>query len=195
MFAGIDEAGRGALAGPVIAAAVVFDAERHSIRGLDDSKRLTPERREQLLEVIIARARAWSVGRAESSEIDCVNVLQASLLAMKRAFHGLGMQPRWMQVDGNRYPLIACPGEAIVRGDAMVPAIMAASILAKVIRDREMRVLDALYPGYEFAIHKGYPTERHKARLRERGPCPAHRDTFGPVRMYRWRSSLPTIGS
>ena len=189
MFGGIDEVGRGALAGPVIAAAVVLDSEDRFISGLDDSKRLTPARRERLSGVIISRARAWSIGRAECSEIDRLNVLEASLLAMKRAFDGLDTKPVWVRVDGNRYPSIAWPGEAIVHGDATVPEIMAASILAKVARDREMAILDALYPGYGFSAHKGYPTAGHRARLKERGPCPLHRTGFGPVRICMSRKS------
>lgn len=182
LVAGIDEAGRGALAGPVVAGIVVLGPEGSSIDGLDDSKRLTPVDRERLSAAIVARALAWSVGRADASEIDSLNILEATMLAMRRAYDGLRLKPTWVQVDGNRYPRLPCGGEAIVRGDATVPAIMAASILAKVARDREMAILDALYPGYGFALHKGYPTRRHRVQLRERGPCAAHRGTFGPVR-------------
>jgi ribonuclease HII len=180
--AGIDEAGRGALAGPVIAGAVIFDRTVGAIEGLDDSKRLTPARREVLAAAIQARASAWAIGRAEASEIDRLNVLEASMLAMTRAFRSLGRTADWVLVDGNRFPSLGCPGEAVIRGDGTVPEIMAASILAKVSRDREMAVLDALYPHYGFARHKGYPTPAHHERLRERGPCPLHRRSFFPVR-------------
>lgn len=180
--AGLDEVGRGALAGPVIAAAVVLDPSGTAIDGLDDSKCLTAVRREALAAAITAHARAWAVGRAEASEVDRLNVLEASMLAMQRAFRALATAPDWALVDGNRFPSLGCPGEAIVAGDASVPAIMAASILAKVHRDREMAVLDALYPHYGFARHKGYPTPLHKERLREWGPCPLHRLSFSPVK-------------
>jgi ribonuclease HII len=180
--AGLDEVGRGALAGPVIAAAVVFDPSSEPIEGLDDSKRLSPMRRAELLVAITSRARAWAVGRAEASEVDRLNVLTASMLAMRRAFLSLDETADWVCVDGNRFPSVDCPGEAIVGGDATVPEIMAASILAKVFRDREMAVLDALYPHYGFARHKGYPTALHKDRLAEWGPCPLHRMSFTPVK-------------
>lgn len=180
--AGLDEVGRGALAGPVIAAAVVLDPSGTAIDGLADSKCLTAVRREALAAAITAHARAWAVGRAEASEVDRLNVLEASMLAMQRAFRALATAPDWALVDGNRFPSLGCSGEAIVAGDASVPAIMAASILAKVHRDREMAVLDALYPHYGFARHKGYPTPLHKERLREWGPCPLHRLSFSPVK-------------
>jgi ribonuclease HII len=179
--AGIDEAGRGALAGPVIAGAVIFDRTVGAIEGLDDSKRLTPARREVLAAAIQARASAWAIGRAEASEIDRLNVLEASMLAMTRAFRSLGRTADWVLVDGNRFPSLGCPGEAVIRGDATVPEIMAASILAKVSRDREMAVLDALYPHYGFARHKGYGTKEHLEALMRHGPSACHRRSFAPV--------------
>jgi len=186
LIAGCDEVGRGCIAGPVVAAIVVVD-DRFRIEGLADSKKLTPRRREELAAAIKTKAFAWAVGRAEASEIDRINILRASFLAMRRAFTALPVKPDRVLVDGNRYPELPCPGDAIVGGDATVPAISAASILAKVLRDREMAILDSLYPGYGFALHKGYPTAVHTSRLRELGPSPGHRQTFGPVR----RASVP----
>ncbi len=181
LIAGVDEAGRGSLAGPVIAAAVILDSRTDPISGLDDSKRLSPRHRRHIAGLILARARAWSIGRAEASEVDRFNVLQASLLAMRRALDGLPLTPDWVCVDGDRLPAIDCPGEAIVKGDSLIPEIMAASVLAKVVRDRELAILDRLYPGYEFDRHKGYPTVRHRRLLQIRGGCPAHRVSFAPV--------------
>jgi ribonuclease HII len=180
-IAGVDEVGRGALAGPVIAAAVVLDPDRALPSGLDDSKRLSPLRREELAVTIRQTAQAWSIARAEASEVDSVNVLQASLLAMRRTLVGLRIKPEWIRVDGNQFPWPDLDGEAVVRGDSRYPEIMAASILAKVWRDREMVLLDLAYPGYGFRSHKGYPTAMHRDMLRRRGVCPAHRLTFGPV--------------
>jgi len=181
LVAGVDEAGRGPLAGPVAAAAVILDPKR-PISGLDDSKRITPHRREILEREILDRAMACAVAFATAQEIDCINILQASLLAMKRAVERLGIAPRHTLVDGNRCPELACPVEAVVGGDASIPAISAASILAKLARDREMLLLDGLFPGYGFARHKGYPTREHLAALRELGPCEQHRRSFRPVR-------------
>jgi ribonuclease HII len=181
LVAGVDEAGRGPLAGPVAAAAVILDPER-PISDLDDSKRIAPHRREILVRAILDRALACAVAFATAQEIDRINILQASLLAMKRAVERLEIAPRRALVDGNRCPELACPSEAVVRGDATVPAISAASILAKVARDREMLLLDGLFPGYGFARHKGYPTREHLAVLRELGPCEQHRRSFRPVR-------------
>jgi ribonuclease HII len=178
--AGIDEVGRGCLAGPVVAAAVILDPAR-PIAGLADSKKLSPQRRAELSGLIRLQALAWAVGRAEAVEIDRLNILQASLLAMARAFRSLSHKPDWVRVDGRHFPPISCPGEAIVGGDASDPAISAASIVAKVFRDEEMGVLDALYPGYGFAVHMAYPTAVHRTALEQRGPCPAHRVSFGPV--------------
>ncbi len=182
LICGIDEAGRGPLAGPVIAAAVILDPGR-PIEGLADSKKLTPARREALYDQILARARAWALGRAEVEEIDRLNILQASLLAMRRAVEALPLVPDHALVDGNRLPEgLPCSAEAIVGGDASEPAISAASILAKVARDREMMELDRRYPGYGFAGHKGYPTRQHLEALQRLGVSPAHRRSFGPVK-------------
>ena len=181
IVAGVDEAGRGPLAGPVIAAAVMFD-ETRPIRGLRDSKRLGPKVRERLADNIRARSLAWSVGRADVMEIDALNILQAALLAMRRAVQGLRCEPDLVLVDGNRLPKLSYPMRAIVGGDRLVAQISAASILAKVTRDQEMRRLDRRYPEYGFAQHKGYPTTGHRAALSRHGPCPAHRRSFAPVR-------------
>lgn len=181
LVCGVDEAGRGPLAGPVYAAAVVLDPRR-PIRGLDDSKRLTESARLELAAQIRARALAWSVAAATVAEIDAVNILQASLLAMKRAVEGLSVRPQRALVDGLHCPQIAIPAEAIVGGDASVKAISAASILAKTERDAEMSRLHALFPGYGFDRHKGYPTPEHLAALQRLGPCAAHRRGFSPVK-------------
>lgn len=181
LIAGVDEAGRGPLAGPVSAAAVILDPDR-PIPGLADSKRLTPRRREQLEIEIQDKALAWAVAFATAEEIDRINILQASLLAMARAVAALGVAPQRTLVDGNRCPRLACAAEAVVGGDGSVPVIGAASILAKVARDREMLLLDARFPGYGFARHKGYPTREHLAALGELGPCEQHRRSFRPVR-------------
>ena len=179
--AGVDEAGRGPLAGPVIAAAVILDPDR-PIHGLADSKKLSPARREQLAIDIRAKALAWAIGRAEVAEIDRINILQASLLAMQRAIAALSIAPERVLVDGNYCPAgLACPCQAIVKGDATVAAISAASILAKVARDAELLQLHEIYPHYGFARHKGYPTAVHRAALRHYGPCPEHRRSFAPV--------------
>jgi ribonuclease HII len=181
LVAGVDEVGRGCLAGPVVAAAVIL-GPGVAIEGLRDSKKLSPERRMELAEQIRNRALAWAIGRAEPSEIDRINILHASLLAMRRACLALPVQPQWLKVDGNRMPPIDVPGEAIVGGDDSVAEISAASILARVVRDGEIILLDALYPGYGFADHKAYPTPLHKARLAELGVTEVHRRSFGPVR-------------
>ncbi|HSO84218.1 ribonuclease HII [Thiocapsa sp.] len=179
--AGVDEAGRGPLAGPVSAAAVILDPAR-SIPGLDDSKKLTPARRDALDLEIRERALAWSIAWASAEEIDRINILQASMLAMQRAVAALTVRPTRVLVDGNRCPDVGCEAEAIVGGDGLVPSIGAASILAKVARDRLMCDLDLAFPGYGFAGHKGYPTCAHLKALRRLGPCPEHRRSFGPVR-------------
>ena len=180
LVGGIDEVGRGCIAGPVVAAIVVLGPNTE-IEGLTDSKKLTPARREDLARQIKNHCLAWAVGRAEASEIDRINILQASLLAMQRAYSTLKLQPLWVKVDCNRLPNLPCGGEAIVGGDMTVPEISAASIVAKVWRDEEMIILDAIYPGYGFAVHKGYPTPIHKAKLRELGVTPMHRRSFSPV--------------
>ena len=180
LHAGVDEAGRGPLAGPVVAAAVILDDLR-PIKGLRDSKQLTELRRERLYEEIRAKALCCSIAEASVDEIDRLNILQATLLAMQRAVHGLRLRPHGVLVDGNRLPVLELPCEAVVQGDAKVTAIAAASILAKVHRDRLCAALDQQYPGYGFAAHKGYSTAMHLAALRERGACPQHRRSFAPV--------------
>jgi len=180
LIAGLDEAGRGPLAGPVFAAAVILDPAR-SIVGLADSKKLSAARREQLAVEIRSKALAWALGRAGVAEVDRLNILQAALLAMQRAVAALPIAPAQALVDGNRCPPLACPCRAIVKGDATVPAISAASILAKVARDAELCELHDRYPHYGFAQHKGYPTAAHLDALRRFGPCPEHRRSFAPV--------------
>src|SRR3990167_7967819 len=180
LIAGVDEAGRGPLAGPVIAAAVILDPA-HPIPGLADSKKLTEKRREYLFNEIRQHALAWSVARATTAEIDAINILQASMLAMQRAVGNLKIAPVKILVDGNRSPVFACVSEAIVRGDQTEPAISAASIVAKVLRDRLMLLLDKRYPQYGFAGHKGYPTAAHVEALRLHGVSRVHRLSFGPV--------------
>lgn len=180
LWAGVDEAGRGPLAGPVVAAAVILD-DLQPIRGLADSKVLTARRREQLYEEILAKALCCSIAQASVEEIDRLNILQATMLAMKRAVEGLRLKPVKVQVDGNRLPVLSMLAEAIVKGDALVPAISAASILAKVHRDRWCEQYHLEYPQYGFAGHKGYGTAEHLAALREHGACPQHRRSFSPV--------------
>jgi ribonuclease HII len=180
-LAGVDEAGRGPLAGDVVAAAVILDPAR-PVPGLRDSKKLTATRREALAELIRERALAWAVARASVAEIDRLNILQASMLAMHRAVRALQPQPGYVLVDGNRLPRWSYAAEPVVGGDDRVPAIAAASILAKVQRDRELVELDARYPGYGFAAHKGYPTRAHLAALRALGVTPVHRRSFAPVK-------------
>jgi ribonuclease HII len=180
LIAGVDEAGRGPLAGPVIAAAVILDP-KHPIEGLADSKKLSQKQREKLFIEIRQHALAWSVARATVTEIDSINILQATFLAMQRAVAGLSVLPQLALVDGNMCPSFACRAEAIVRGDQSEPAISAASIVAKVLRDRVMVMLDKKYPGYGFALHKGYPTSAHIEALQLHGPSRVHRRSFGPV--------------
>lgn len=180
LICGVDEAGRGPLAGPVYAAAVILDRKRR-INGLADSKVLTPERREVLAGRIRERAVAWAVASASVEEIDRLNIFHASMLAMRRAVEGLAVQPGRVLVDGNRLPRLAIAAEAIVKGDAKVPAISAASILAKVTRDHWCLRLHERYPHYGFDRHKGYGTAEHLAALGEWGPCPEHRRSFAPV--------------
>lgn len=181
LLAGVDEAGRGPLAGPVVAAAVILD-DRAPIRGLADSKVLSPARRERLYDEVRAKALCLCVAQASAEEIDRLNILQATLLAMQRAVAGLRLLPRHVLVDGNRLPQLPMPATAIVQGDARVAAISAASILAKVHRDRLCAALHAQWPQYGFDRHKGYPTAGHLQALRTHGACPAHRRSFGPVR-------------
>jgi len=181
LAAGIDEAGRGPLAGPVVAAAVILDPAR-PIDGLTDSKQLSAARRAELEVAIREQALTWAVGRAEVEEIDRINILQASLLAMRRAVQGLSVKPVAALVDGNCCPPLDIPVQAVVQGDLLVPAISAASILAKQARDREMIELDARFPGYGFAQHKGYATAAHLEALQRLGACPLHRSSYAPVR-------------
>ena len=180
LLAGVDEAGRGPLAGPVVAAAVILDP-RQPIAGLADSKKLTARRRERLYDEICAKALCCSTGLASVAEIDRLNILQATLLAMQRAVAGLRLPPAKVLVDGNRLPTLGVLAEAIVDGDATVPAISAASILAKVQRDRWCAEVDAQWPQYGFAAHKGYGTAAHLAALRAHGACEHHRRSFAPV--------------
>jgi ribonuclease HII len=180
MVAGIDEAGRGPLAGPVFAAAVILDPAK-PILGLADSKKLTAKQRELLFACIQAQAFAWAVGRAEVVEIDRINILQATFLAMQRAVAALPVVPQLALVDGNGKPTLYCPTRMIIKGDALIPVISAASIVAKVTRDHEMRRLDKQFPEYGFAQHKGYGTAQHLAALAKYGPSIIHRRSFSPV--------------
>jgi len=185
LTAGVDEVGRGPLAGPVVAAAVILDAD-NAIDGLADSKVLSPARREALADEILGKALAWSIGWADAAEIDAINILRATHLAMRRAIIGLRVRPVFVQVDGNRLPDLVfgdcrIDGDAIVGGDGRIATISAASIIAKVWRDRRMCELDRIYPDYGFARHKGYGTSQHMNSLSQHGPCPEHRRTFRPV--------------
>ena len=180
LVAGVDEAGRGPLAGPVVAAAVILD-DLKPIAGLNDSKKLTEKRRETLYDEILAKALCCSIAEASVQEIDTLNILQATLLAMRRAVDGLRLKPVKVLVDGNRLPVLDVRAEAIVQGDALVPAISAASILAKVHRDRLCTQLHAQYPHYGFDRHKGDGTAEHLQALAEHGPSPWHRTSFAPV--------------
>ena len=181
LVCGVDEAGRGPLAGPVFAAAVILDARR-PIAGLRDSKALSPVRREALAALIRERSLAWAVAQADEREIDATDILRATLAAMRRAVVALAPLPVLARVDGNRAPDLPCAVQTIVRGDATDASIAAASILAKTARDAHMLGVHALYPAYDFARHKGYPTAEHLRRLARHGPCAAHRRSFGPVR-------------
>lgn len=182
LIAGIDEVGRGPLAGAVVAAAVILDPNNW-IDGLADSKKLSEKKRNKLDLEIKEKAYAWSLGRAEPYEIDEINILQASLLAMKRAVEGLSVSPVHLKIDGNQCLKMDCSMEAIVKGDSKVASISAASIIAKVARDMEMLEMDKQYPGYGFAGHKGYPTKMHREALIEKGATPIHRLSFKPVRL------------
>ena len=181
LIAGVDEAGRGPLAGPVYAAAVILDPD-NPIEGLNDSKKLSEKRRELLYECIILKAKAYAIAYADVHEIDQLNILQASLLAMRRAVEALCITPHSILVDGTFCPAVAMPATAIIKGDSLIPAISAASILAKVSRDRQMVYYDQQYPGYGLADHKGYPTKVHCLALETLGVSPIHRKTFGPVK-------------
>lgn len=183
VVAGVDEVGRGCLVGPVVVGAVILDSQK-PVPGLADSKKLTPKHRERLAILIKSRAISWAIGRAEASEVDEINVLQASLLAMSRAFSMLQVKPDWVRVDGNHFPDIDCQGETIVQGDGKIAEISAASILAKVARDSEMATLDRIYKGYGFTKHKGYPTQLHLQKLQQLGVLQQHRKSFAPVQKY-----------
>lgn len=178
---GVDEVGRGPLAGPVVAAAVILDPQR-PVEGLADSKKLTEKKRRQLSLEIRERSLAWSIAHAEVEEIDELNILQATMLAMKRAVDGLVLEPCRALVDGNRLPDLSCDAEAVIRGDAIHPCISAASIIAKVARDSEMVEMESKYPGYGFDRHKGYPTKIHLQALQKLGVTPIHRRSFAPVK-------------
>ena len=182
-IAGVDEAGRGPLAGPVMAAAVILNPEK-IIAGLKDSKLLTEKKRDTLYELIYEHALAVSVARADVHEIDRINILQASMLAMQRAVAGLKITPHLALIDGNRSPKLSCQTKAIIKGDQLEPAISAASIIAKVTRDREMQQLDKEFPQYGFAKHKGYGTKEHVAALKKHGPCTIHRRSYAPVAVF-----------
>ena len=191
LTAGVDEAGRGPLAGPVVAAAVILD-DQQPITGLADSKKLTARRRDSLYEEIRAKALCCCIAEASVEEIDALNILQATMLAMRRAVEGLRLKPAMVLVDGNRIPVLNVPAQAIVKGDAKVQAISAASILAKVHRDRLCAQLHEAYPQYGFEVHKGYPTAAHLAALRAHGATPAHRRTFGPVKIALAGAAAPS---
>lgn len=183
LIAGVDEAGRGPLAGPVIAAAVILD-DNNRIEGLGDSKTLSEMTRLRLAEQIRQKSVAWAIGQVEHEQIDELNILNASMLAMQKAVQALGVVPHHVQVDGNRCPKLNCSVEAIVKGDALIRAIGAASILAKVTRDTIMIEMDERYPGYGFAKHKGYPTRQHNDALARLGVCEIHRRSYAPVRKF-----------
>lgn len=182
-LAGVDEVGRGPLAGPVVAAAVILDRS-NTINGLKDSKKISEKKRYELADVIKSQAIAYALGRAEVDEIDAINILQASLLAMKRAIGNLSIQPKCVLVDGNHCPDISFETHAIIKGDSLVDEISAASIIAKVERDTEMIKMDDRYPGYDFAKHKGYPTKTHIESIAQLGVCDIHRRSFAPVKKY-----------
>ena len=181
LIVGLDEVGRGPLAGPVIAAAVILSPDK-PIDGLMDSKKLTEKKREALYQLICEQALDYAIGRAEPSEIDEMNILQASLLAMQRAFNALTIKPELALIDGHICPNLSCESQAIIKGDETEPVISAASIIAKVSRDREMKLLDQQYPHYGFARHKGYPTKAHIIALEQLGICQLHRRSFAPVK-------------
>ncbi|APV41049.1 ribonuclease HII [Pseudomonas frederiksbergensis] len=190
LVAGVDEVGRGPLCGAVVTAAVILDPSR-PILGLNDSKKLTEARREALYDEICEKALSWYVARAEVEEIDDLNILHATMLAMQRAVEGLHIQPKLAMIDGNRCPKLSMRAESVVQGDGKVPAIAAASILAKVSRDREMAAFELIYPGYGIGGHKGYPTPVHLEALARLGPTPIHRRSFAPVRLaYEARENL-----
>jgi ribonuclease HII len=193
-IAGVDEVGRGPLIGAVVTAAVILDPAR-PIAGLADSKALTEKRRNALFEEIISNSASWSLGRCEPDEVDRLNIFQATFVAMERALAGLSIEPEYVLVDGNHCPRWRWPSEPVIKGDSRVKAISAASILAKVSRDREMILLDRQYPGYGFAQHKGYPTPAHLEALNRLGPTSQHRRSFAPVRAVIDRMGGPPSGT
>lgn len=197
VICGVDEAGRGPLAGPVVAAAVIFDPAKPKIRGLDDSKVLTAKKREELYEKIIDRALAFCVASATVEEIDTINILHATMLAMKRAVEGLSVAPTLVKIDGNRCPTLSIRSEAVIGGDALIAQISAASILAKVTRDRMLVQLHEVHPVYGFDAHSGYGTPQHLRALLQHGPCEHHRRSFAPVReaYVRIGATLPTVSA
>ena len=180
IIAGVDEVGRGPLAGPVVSAAVILGPD-HGINGLTDSKKLTAKKRETLAEEIKAKATCWALGRAEVEEIDAINILQASLLSMSRAVSALSQRPEKVLVDGNKLPQLDMPAEAIIKGDLLIEEISAASIIAKVTRDNEMKAMGEKYPEYGFERHMGYPTAYHMSALQKHGICDIHRRSYAPV--------------
>lgn len=182
LIAGVDEVGRGPLVGDVVTAAVILDPKK-TIAGLADSKKLSEKKREALYELILENALCYAIGRCSAEEIDRFNILQATMIAMQRAVAGLSIQPQFVLIDGNRCPELPMPSQAVVKGDSLVQEISAASILAKVTRDREMAELDRQYPQYGFAKHKGYPTTQHLEALQLHGPLSEHRKSFKPVRL------------
>lgn len=193
LVAGTDEVGRGSLAGDVVAAAVILDTDV-AISGLADSKKLSAKQRQKCFRSIIEKSLCYAIGRASVAEIEQINILQASMLAMQRAIAALNLQPEFVYVDGNRCPAWDYPCEAVVKGDSLIPSISAASIVAKISRDQEMIELDAQYPGYGFASHKGYPTPAHLAALESLGPTAIHRRTYAPVaRLLKKSSDLSSV--
>lgn len=191
LMCGVDEVGRGPLVGAVVTAAVILDPQRPII-GLTDSKKLSEKKRQLLAAEIKEKALCWALGRAEPSEIDELNILHATMLAMQRAVTALAIQPEWVMIDGNRCPTLPMPATAVVKGDALVPEISAASILAKVARDEEMAVLHQRYPQFGFAEHKGYPTAVHLAAIQQYGILAEHRRSFKPVRLIAERDAVAT---
>lgn len=193
LVAGVDEVGRGPLCGAVVTAAVILDPNR-PILGLNDSKKLTEAKRDKLYDEIMEKALCWCIARAEVEEIDRLNILHATMLAMQRAVEGLSITPKLALIDGNRCPKLSVPSAPVIQGDGKVPAIAAASILAKVSRDREMAAFELIYPGYGIGGHKGYPTPVHLEALARLGPTPIHRRSFGPVRAaYEARESMGQV--
>lgn len=192
LLCGVDEVGRGPLIGAVVTAAVILDPNK-PIQGLADSKKLSEKKRQLLAAEIKAKACCWALGRAEPAEIDELNILHATMLAMQRAVAALAIQPEWVMIDGNRCPQLAMPATAVVKGDALVPEISAASILAKVARDEEMALLHQRYPQFGFADHKGYPTAAHLAAIQQYGILAEHRRSFKPVRLIAERDALSLV--